>query len=90
MLAEYKTKTNIGVGVGIGMSFAGRMMMRSSGGSGAAAMLGGVIALAGLLPFVWGCSMYAKGKGYSPWFGALGLLSCLGLLVLVLMPDRHK
>ena len=33
---------------------------------------------------------YCEGKGYSKWLGLLGLLSIIGLLVLVFLPDRHK
>lgn len=38
---------------------------------------------------IWGCAGYAEGKGYSKWLGALGVLSCIGLLVLILLPDRR-
>ncbi len=33
---------------------------------------------------------YAKAKGYSAALGLLGLLFCLGLLILALLPDRTK
>ena len=33
---------------------------------------------------------YAEGKGHSKWLGLLGLLSRLGLIVLILLPDHHK
>ena len=35
----------------------------------------------------WACGQYVIGKGRSPWLALLGLLSCIGLLVLVLIPD---
>lgn len=35
----------------------------------------------------WACGQYVIGKGRSPWLALLGFLSCLGLLVLVLIPD---
>ena len=38
--------------------------------------------------FIWGCVDYGRSKGYSGWFGLLGLLACFGLLALVLMPDK--
>jgi hypothetical protein len=53
-------------------------------------MVGYVVLLTGVGLFLWGCAQYAQGKGYSPYWGALGLLYLLGLLVLVFMPDRHK
>jgi hypothetical protein len=46
--------------------------------------------LIGVVLFLWGCGQYARGKGYSVYWGALGLLYIIGLLVLVLMPDKHK
>jgi hypothetical protein len=44
----------------------------------------------GTILLVWGCKNFAVGKGYSKWFGALGMLSCLGPIVLLLLPDRRK
>jgi hypothetical protein len=46
-----------------------------------------VIAYIGLL---YGCVMYAKGKGYSGWLGSLGLFFIVGFLVLAVLPDREK
>ena len=53
-------------------------------------LLGVAIAFVGFSFFIWGCAQYARGKGHSPWLGPLGLLSLLGLIVLFLLPDRHK
>lgn len=85
MLAQYKKNTNIGVGLGIVFQLAGRFLS-NSGSEG----FGLILLLIGLVAFIWGCGQYAKGKGYSVWFGALGLLSIIGLIVLVLFPDKHK
>jgi len=85
MLAEYKRTTNIGVGLGLIGSIVGRMLIQSG-----SPLPGAFIALAGLGVFIWGCSQYAKAKGHSPWWGALGILSLIGLLVLFFLPDRHK
>jgi hypothetical protein len=52
--------------------------------------IGYLLYVIGAALFLWGCSQYARGKGYSPYWGALGLLYILGLLVLVFMPDKHK
>ena len=49
-----------------------------------------VIQLTGLALFVWGCGRYSMAKGYSSWFGALGLFSLIGLIILTLFPDNHK
>lgn len=87
MIAEYKTKTNIGIGLGIILQIVGQLLMRT-GETGAIA--GGVLVLIGAVCFIWGCMNYAAGKGYSKLLGLLGLISCLGLLILVFLPDRHK
>ncbi len=85
MLAEYKRNTNIGVGLGIVGEIVGRVLWQS--GSVAP---GTIILIAGFMVFIWGCSQYSKAKGHSPWFGAFGVLSLIGLLVLFFLTDRHK
>ncbi len=88
MLPEYKTKTNIGVGSGILLQIAGRTL--SGPVDAGPAGIGGLLILAGLVPFIWGCCMYAKGKGHSGAWGLLGLFSIIGLIILVCFPDKHK
>lgn len=87
MLEEYKKKTNIGVGAGIVLQLVGRSLQNQGESM---VLIGYLLILAGFIAFIWGCASYAQGKGYSHWFGALGFLSILGLIVLVLMPDKHK
>lgn len=87
MLAANRTKTNIGVGVGIILQVIGRLLVLHNPNL---ALVGFILTLVGLVFFVWGCMNYAEGKGHSKWLGLLGLLSCIGLIVLVLMPDRNK
>ena len=87
MLAEYKTKTNIGAGLGIVLQIAGRVLAAQSD---ALALHGFALSLVGLVVFIYGCFCYAKGKGHSPWWGLLGLLSIIGLIILVFLPDRHR
>ena len=87
MLAEYKSKTNIGIAIGLILEIVGnvvRMQMPNL------AMVGAIIALVGAVFFIWGCMNYAVGKGYSQFLGLLGLFSCIGLIVLVLLPDKNK
>ena len=87
MLPDNKTKTNIGVGLGFLLQILGRFLyMSSAGGS----ILGLILMLVGLVLFIWGCMNYAVGKGHSKWFGLLGLLSCIGLIILIFLPDHHK
>ena len=46
--------------------------------------------LAGNILLTVALCYYAKAKGYRAALGLLGLLFCLGLLVLALLPDRTK
>jgi MFS family permease len=46
--------------------------------------------LLGAVLLIIGLCYYAKGKGYSAALGLLGLLSCIGLLILAVLPDKTK
>jgi hypothetical protein len=73
-------RTSLSLGVpGLGLQIAGNAMH---------GVLGVVASLLGLGLLIAGLSTYARMRGHSPWFGALGLLSCLGMLVLVLLPKK--
>jgi uncharacterized membrane protein len=87
MLPDNKTKTNIGVGVGFLLQILGRFLTTTST---AGSLFGLILILVGLVLFIWGCMNYAVGKGHSKWLGLLGLLSCIGLIILVFLPDHHK
>ena len=84
MLAAYKTKTNLFIGLGIALKVVGNLIARSS------PLIGWLIAAVGAVLFIMGCCYYAQGKGYHGAVGLLGLLSCVGLIVLVVLPDKHK
>ena len=86
MLPEYKSNTNLGVGVGWVVMIVGNLLVRNS----PLPWLGIVVLALGFAAFIWGCVQYAKGKGHSGYWGALGVLWLLGLLVLLFLPDRHK
>jgi hypothetical protein len=88
VLAQHKSRTNIGVGLGIVLEIIGRILLNDS--SSGSVMLGYMILVVGVAAFIWGCAQYAMAKGHSPWLGALGLLSIIGLIILVFLPDRHK
>jgi hypothetical protein len=88
MLAESKGKAIVGIGLGFGIAVAGWLGLEGP------SILHGAIQIAvitlGWCLGIWGCTLYAKGKGYSRWLGLLGLFAPIGLLVLFFLPDRHK
>jgi len=88
MLSEYKRTTNIGIGVGLVLVLYGKYLALSQ--SDSIGVLGWLLCLVGIGFFIWGSSQYAKGKGHSPYWGALGLFYILGFVVLFFLPDRHK
>ena len=92
MLQEYKRKTNIGVGAGLILQLLGNVLLGPEGSEPSAnqSIVGMICSLVGFVLFIWGCLSYSKGKGYHPGWGFLGLLSVIGLIILALMPDRHK
>jgi hypothetical protein len=47
-------------------------------------------ALFGGILFIIGLGFLAKGKGYSGLFGLLGFLLCIGLVIVLVLPDRTK
>jgi amino acid transporter len=48
------------------------------------------IMLLGTVLLIIGLSLYARAKGHSGWWGLMGLLSIIGLIVLACLPDRLK
>lgn len=79
-------RTSLLIGVpGIILQFVG-VFMRGGGNDGLAL----TIQLVGTVLLIVGLSFYARAKGYHGAWGLLGLLSCLGLLILGLMPDKLK
>jgi hypothetical protein len=45
--------------------------------------------LIGAGAFTWGCMNYAEGEGHPKWLGLFGLLSYVGLIILVILPDHY-
>lgn len=39
---------------------------------------------------IWGGSLTASAKGYSPWLGLLGILTFVGMGILLLIPNRDS
>ena len=87
MVAEYKKKANLYVG---GAILGGILLAILSYGMGMKGGLGSVPNLLIAIPFFIGLYYYAKAKGYSGWLALLGFLHLLGLIILVLLPDKKK
>jgi hypothetical protein len=87
MRSEKEAGATVGIGIGIISELVGGMVANGKGG---AAVFGGIITLVGVVFLVGGCMNYAVLKGYSKWLGLLGILSCVGLIVLILLPDHHR
>ena len=87
MLPEKKTKTNVGVGIGIILQLSGLILTKMGDKT---AMLGQLLIVVGVVPFIWGCMNYAEGKGHSKWVGLVGVAGIIGLIVLIVLPDQHK
>jgi len=49
-----------------------------------------LVSVAGTVLLLVGLGYYAKAKGHSPVWGLLGLLSCVGIVVLAVLPDKLK
>ncbi len=52
------------------------------------ALCGLGVGVVSLVFWVIAVSYYAQSKGYSKWWGAAGLLSCCGVLILIFFPNR--
>jgi hypothetical protein len=87
MLQQYKKQTNIGVGVGFLISVLSKVLAQQFAPP---VPLVWMLSLVGVALIIWGCVGYAKGKGHSGYWGALGLLWILGFIILALFPDKHK
>lgn len=93
MIREYKTKTAIAAAVCIGGLVAILVMLPPAGsdagwdGPGRIATLPLVLCVGAYFYAFWAC---AKGKGYPGVLGLLlPLLSVVGLIVLVVLKDKH-
>jgi hypothetical protein len=71
VIPAYKKKTNLGIGTFLAAAAIGL------GFSKIPPALEGALGLVSLIGWFYGCAMYAKGKGYSGWLGALGIWSIL-------------
>ena len=87
MRPEKRFKTNVGVGIGSVLQLAGFFWVQTAVIPDDE-IAGLILILISLPVFVWGCMNYAEGKGYSKSVGLLGLGSIIGLIVLIVLPER--
>jgi hypothetical protein len=95
MIPEYNRKSLLLGLPGLGLQIVCYALINITASGGAPGLLSflpllqlGVVA--GLVLLVIGLCYYAKSKGYNALFGLLGLLSCLGLIILAVLPDKTK
>jgi hypothetical protein len=99
MIAKYNRKSLMlgipGLVLQIGCLFISNLIAakaKSDGSVPSAALLGACSlgSIIGTILLIVGLCYYAKAKGHSAVFGLLGLLSCIGLLILAVLPDKTK
>lgn len=86
-MASLFQQLNLFIWLGFIVQIVGRFAGRGMGGE-AGALIGLAISLIGLVIFIWGCMQMAMEKGYSKWLGLLGFFSCIGLLILMVLPEK--
>ena len=98
MIKRYQNLANLGIGLGLILSIGGRIVVASqmptppatTAGSPAIILAAGIASLIGTAAFIYGCVMYALAKGRNGAWGAFGLLSIIGLIVLVCLKDHAR
>lgn len=85
MQSEFRQRSVTGIGAGILLQILSQLLVLGGGLLSAFGWLAGVV---GSILFIWGCCNLAMSKGY-PWLvGLLGFFWCIGLVVLLLLPDK--
>lgn len=64
------------------------MLLQMLAGTGFLGSYSGVLSFLGLALLLAGLSFYARLRGRSPWFAALGLFSLVGVIILAVLPRR--
>jgi uncharacterized membrane protein YidH (DUF202 family) len=88
MQPQKQTNTNIGVGIGVFLQLAALVLLKRT--EVTAAVIGLVLILCSIPPFIWGCMNYAEGQGHSKWVGLVGLAGIIGLIVLIVLPNQER
>jgi hypothetical protein len=84
MIAKYKPRVNWGIGIGFLIQILAIYFSQEDN------IFADLLYFFGMAFVFYGLTYYAKAKGYSPWFGALGVLGFIGFIILVFMKDKHK
>lgn len=87
MLTKNRRKTNVGVAIATALQLIGLFLSQTWG---IAVVLGLILILISILVFIWGCSNYAEGKGYSKWVGMVGVAGLIGLIILIMLPEQNR
>ncbi len=64
------------------------LIMQAVGSNAIGGIVGLLVSLLGTGLLIFGLTFYARSRGQHPGFAALGLLSCLGMLILALLPKK--
>jgi hypothetical protein len=86
---ELEKSSNIKIVIGIVGMIASRVIPLGADPAGPIAIIAIVIGLLSLIPWFWGLADYARSKGYSAVMAVLGICSIIGLLVLVVLPNKY-
>ena len=89
MLKKYKIRTNIGIGLSLAIWILGGILLVFLSENPTQDSIDFILIL-GLIPFLYGCCCYAKGKGYHGAYGLYGILWVFGLFILVCKKDKYK
>jgi len=66
----------------------GPALLIQSGAQAATGPVKAIVLLTGTGMLIYGLSLYARMRNRNPWWGLVGLFSCLGMLVLLLLPKK--
>ena len=85
--SEYKKVANLWLIVGFVIWFASNAIRQYYP---SIIIMGWILFFIGYSMFIFGCINYVKAKGYHWAIGFLGMLNLIGLIILVLLPDKNK
>lgn len=84
---SHRSKAYIGFGIGFLIGGMARLVFQVSDEKFVLAVI--VLALS-FGAWTYGAVNYAYSKGYSRWWGLMGLLAVVGVLILMCFPDRRR